>query len=649
MPALAVFAVLCALPPAGAVSPTLTWDDEFNGPVGSAPSAVNWSYDLGVGSPVGWGNNELESYTNSTANASIVADPNAINGKALAITALEPSSGSYTSARIYTNQSFTACRLETRAQVPAGVGCWPAFWALGANINTVSWPACGEVDVLESGGSSLQPDEMQGSLHSVNYNPTAIYINSAGAPLSAGYHVYAADCYPNEIVFSVDGVVYEDQKESAQPAGATWPFDAQFFILLNLAIGGNYPPSPASTTFPQTYLVNYVRVYSLPTSPPPNLVWPPSPPSTVAYSPGAGQIRVAWPPSTGFGATVTGYTLTRATDAAFTQNVTTVYSGLSTSYMDTSVQAGTTYYYQAVATSSNGTSDPSSPVLSTVLAPTSNASLLNISSRAYVGTGGNAAFGGFVIGGSTPETVLIRASGPALASFGVSGTLPDPQLQLNRSNSDGTSTLLFTNTGWGGSSQIASAAASVGAFPWNNPSSADSALLETLPPGAYTAVASGASGDTGVSLVEVYAVQTPQINGSNLSNISSRVYVETGGNAAFGGFVISGTTPQTVLIRASGPALASFGVSGTLPDPELQLNRSNSDGTSTLLETNTGWAGNPQIVAAASSVGAFPWSNPGSADSALLVTLPPGAYTAVASGASGDSGVALLEVYNVQP
>ena len=645
--ALAVAALLLAgtLPRAGAASPTLVWDDEFNGPVGSAPSSANWSYDLGVGNPVGWGNNELESYTNSTANASIVADPNAINGKALAITAIA-ANGGYTSARIYTNQSFKACRMETRAIVPSGAGTWPAFWALGANINTVGWPTCGEIDVLETGGKSLSSNEMQGSLHAPNYNPTQVFVNSSGS-LSAGYHVYAADCYPNEIVFSVDGVVYETQKESDQSGGATWPFDAQFFILLNLAIGGNYPPSPANTTFPQTFMVNYVRVYSLPSTPPPNLVWPPSPPSVTAYSPAAGQVRVSWQPSTGFGATVSGCSLQRATDAAFTQNVTTVPMGLSTTYTDTSVQAGTTYYYQVVATSSNGTSDPSSPALSTALAPTSNASLLNISSRAFVGTGGNAAFGGFVIGGSTSETVLIRASGPALASFGVAGALLDPQLQLNRSNSDGTSTLLNSNTGWKGDPNIAAAASAVGAFPWNNTSSADSALLVTLPPGAYTAVASGASGDTGVSLVEVYAVPTQQISGSNLSNISSRVFVETGGNAAFGGFVINGSTPKTVLIRASGPALATFGVTGTLPDPQLQLNRSNSDGTSTLLETNTGWGGNPQIAATAAMVGAFPWANPASADSALLVTLPPGAYTAVASGASGDSGVALVEVYNV--
>jgi len=109
-----------------------------------------------------------------------------------------------------------------------------------------------------------------------------------------------------------------------------------------------------------------------------------------------------------------------------------------------------------------------------------------------------------VIGGSTSKTVLIRASGPALVPFGVTGALPDPELQLNLSNPNGTSTILATNTGWGGRTEIVTTAAAVGAFAWTNPNSNDSALLVTLPPGAYTAQVSGASNDTGISLVEVY-------------------------------------------------------------------------------------------------------------------------------------------------
>lgn len=133
---------------------------------------------------------------------------------------------------------------------------------------------------------------------------------------------------------------------------------------------------------------------------------------------------------------------------------------------------------------------------------------MNLSARAQVGTGGGLLIAGFVVGGSTSRTVLLRASGPALsaAPFNLAGTLADPELQLYLSNSDGSSTLLGSNAGWGGDSQVASAAASVGAFSWNNPSSNDSAILVTLPPSAYTAEVSGASGDTGVALVEVYEV-----------------------------------------------------------------------------------------------------------------------------------------------
>jgi len=127
--------------------------------------------------------------------------------------------------------------------------------------------------------------------------------------------------------------------------------------------------------------------------------------------------------------------------------------------------------------------------------------LVNISARVQVGTGGNILIAGFVIGGSTARTVLVRASGPALIPFGVGGTLPDPQLDLY----SGT-TLLASNAGWGGNAQITSTASSVGAFAWTNASSNDSAILVTLPPGAYTAQVSGASNDTGVALVELYEV-----------------------------------------------------------------------------------------------------------------------------------------------
>jgi|CZKI01.1.fsa_nt_gi hypothetical protein len=311
----------------------------------------------------------------------------------------------------------------------------------------------------------------------------------------------------------------------------------------------------------------------------------------------------------------------------------------------TSANAGT---YTCVATNTSGNTT-SSPATLTVSGTTDVGRLVNVSCRAMVGTGANLLIAGFVVGGqgtTAPEPLLIRGSGPALASFGVTGTLPDPQLQLFNS----AQTVLDRNDGWTGSSKIASAAAAVGAFPWNNPTSHDAALLESLQGGNYTAQIAGLSNDSGVALVEVYdatpaGTYTPA--SPRLVNVSTRVQVGSGSNILIAGFVIGGSTSKTVLARASGPALAAFGVSGTLPDPELKLYQENADQTSTLLETDSGWAGNSQIVGTASRVGAFPWNSPTSHDSAILVTLRPGAYTAQIAGASGDTGVALVEIYEV--
>jgi hypothetical protein len=174
--------------------------------------------------------------------------------------------------------------------------------------------------------------------------------------------------------------------------------------------------------------------------------------------------------------------------------------------------------------------------------------------------------------------------------------------------------------------------------------------VQSLGPGGYTAQTLGASGDTGVALGEVYDA-TPSGSyeagiSQRLTNISARVQVGTGSGVLIAGFVIGGNTSETVLIRASGPALTKFGVSGVLPDPGLTLNGGAS--ASNVLATSQGWNGDPQSAAVAASVGAFAWPNTSSNDSLLLVTLPPGAYTAEVSGASGDTGVALVEVYEVQ-
>ncbi|HEY1793478.1 MAG TPA: putative Ig domain-containing protein [Opitutaceae bacterium] len=274
--------------------------------------------------------------------------------------------------------------------------------------------------------------------------------------------------------------------------------------------------------------------------------------------------------------------------------------------------------------------------------------LTNVSCRAQVGTGAGILIAGFAVAGDPSQDagVLIRASGPALAAFDLTGFLPDPGLQLY--DITGGSVLVASDAGWAGSSAVASASAAVGAFAWTNAASSDSALLENLPPGSYTANISGASNDTGVALAEVYDT-TPDDGISDahpqLVNISARVNVGTGGNVLIAGFVIGGSTSETVLIRGAGPALAQFGVPGLLPDPELQLFRSNPDGTSTLVAADTGWGGDPRIASAAQTAGAFSWGSSATPDSAVLATLPPGNYTAQVSGASGDTGVALVEVY----
>jgi hypothetical protein len=303
--------------------------------------------------------------------------------------------------------------------------------------------------------------------------------------------------------------------------------------------------------------------------------------------------------------------------------------------------------YKCVA-SSLGNSVTSNAANLAVSATTDTGHLVDISCRAAVGTGYSNLIIGFVVGGqetSGSEAVLVRASGPALSQFGISGALPDPELVIYGSNE-----VLATNSGWAGNAQVASTAASVGAFAWNSASSQDSALHESLPAGPFTAIISGASGDTGVALGEVYDATpagtrlpaTPR-----LINLSGRAQVGTGANILIAGFVIGGTTSETLLIRGSGPALAQFGVSGVLADPLLQLYQDNSDGTSTLLASNAGWKGDVQIAAAAASLSAFTWGSSATADSAVLVTLPPGSYTVEISGASGDTGVALVEVYEV--
>jgi sugar lactone lactonase YvrE len=312
------------------------------------------------------------------------------------------------------------------------------------------------------------------------------------------------------------------------------------------------------------------------------------------------------------------------------------------SYTISNVQASNGGPYTVTVTDSDGSTTSSAATLY-VSSGSSGARLVNISTRAMVGTGGNILIPGFVIGGSGTESLLIRADGPALTQFGVSGALAAPSLTVI--NSAGAT--VASNTGWGTNpnpAQIASVAAQVGAFALSS-GSADCALIANLGPGSYTVQVSGVGSTTGVALAEIYEVSSTGT--ARLINISTRALVGTGANILIPGFVIGGTGTEQLLVRGDGPALTQFGVSGALAAPSLGVY--NSAGTE--IASNIGWGTSTtpapsQIASVAAFVGAFALTA-NSADCAQVVNLSPGAYTIQISGVSSTTGVALAEVYEV--
>ncbi len=234
---------------------TAAWSDEFAGPANSAPDPSKWMYDLGNNG--GWGNQELETYTGSPENVRLDGQGH------LVIRALS-AGGTFSSARLKTQGHFTAQygHLEASIKLPAGRGIWPAFWMLGSNITSVSWPTCGEIDVMENIGS--EPSVNHGSAHGPGYSGghsiTATYVLPGNARFSDAFHAFAIDWTPGTIAFLVDGTTYNTVNRASIPAGTQWVFDAPFFLLLNVAVGGTFPGAPDSTTqFPQEMVVDYVR------------------------------------------------------------------------------------------------------------------------------------------------------------------------------------------------------------------------------------------------------------------------------------------------------------------------------------------------------------------------------------------------------
>ncbi len=264
----------------------LVWSDEFD-PASALPNPANWTYETGAG---GWGNHEFETYCAPTStqapcdanhpNASVAPDGY------LHITArrspaspaqLPAQQPTWTSARLLSKglQTFQYGRIEARIRIPSGPGVWPAFWMLGADIDTHPWPASGELDIMENIGK--EPTEIHGSVHGSGFTGLALgkpFQLPSAPPFAAAFHTFGLLWSPGRIQYYVDDPThpYATFTPADLPPGAVWPFDSRrFFLLLNLAIGGDWPgPPDASTPTPSEMLVDYVRVYqtSTPTSVP---------------------------------------------------------------------------------------------------------------------------------------------------------------------------------------------------------------------------------------------------------------------------------------------------------------------------------------------------------------------------------------------
>lgn len=231
----------------------LTWSDEFTGAAGSLPSSTKWTFDLGAG---GWGNSELQTYTSNTSNIQLDG-----NGK-LVITAIS-NAGGFTSARIKTKGLFAQQygRIEASIKTPTGPGLWPAFWMLGANIDTKPWPQCGEIDIMEQRGQ--QPGVTHGSVHGPGYSGASAITKPYGlvnGRFDTDYHIYAVEWGENYIDFFVDNYLY--QRVIPENVTGDWVYNNPFYILLNVAVGGNFVGFPTTgTPFPQSMYIDYVRVY----------------------------------------------------------------------------------------------------------------------------------------------------------------------------------------------------------------------------------------------------------------------------------------------------------------------------------------------------------------------------------------------------
>ncbi len=281
------------------------WSDEFNGPKGSAPHSAVWTYD--VGNNAGWGNNELEVYCAalSAIPPCDPANPNAFqdgDGN-LVIRAIRTAGGHWTSARLKTQglREFQYGRVEARMRLPVGAGLWSAFWMLGADIAKTGWPGSGSIDVVENVAHGLGPSTIRSTIHGpgyagVNGQWQDYALPGAGRVDDAGYHAYGLIWSPRMLQFYVDGPtnVFFVRTAGDVPPGGQWAFDHPFFLLLSLAVGGQWPgPPDATTPNPSLILVDYVRAYQAAPVPAPALAAPPI--RVTAGQAGTSSIRLREP------------------------------------------------------------------------------------------------------------------------------------------------------------------------------------------------------------------------------------------------------------------------------------------------------------------------------------------------------------------
>jgi hypothetical protein len=326
------------------------------------------------------------------------------------------------------------------------------------------------------------------------------------------------------------------------------------------------------------------------------------------------------------------------------------------SYTIGSVQPADAGTYSVLVRGPGGSVTSGSAQLTVTLGPTSTeTALANLSTRGLVGSGSGVLIAGIVIGGTSPKDILVRAVGPALTEFGVAGALLDPALRIV---SAATGQTIAQNDDWStaaNTSALVSASTRLGAFQFRQ-GSRDAALLTTLAPGSYTAIVSGAGDITGVALVEVYDADPDAATARTrrLVNIATRGQIISGDSVLIAGLVVTGPGPRTYLIRGIGPTLARapFNVAGANLDPFLEIYRGE-----TLLRENDDWdspsSGMPALREAAQKAGAFPLMETRDAvtrsglDAAMLITLPPGNYTAKLSGFQGATGIGLIEIYEL--